>query len=159
MSNRLQVRVRCRNQRCRTKLDVPTDNEHKAFCARHCYLFRDTASSWAQHGPVVLEHMAKTEPARYAEFCGRLVPKDVSISIGQRLPGNLEPEDWEMVVEVMSAIKASIPDAGSLQPGQVMQHVLDVLRAHDAPMIEVKLDCPKNDGCHEPNKPPDEPAK
>jgi hypothetical protein len=26
------LRVRCRNQRCRSKLPVPTDNEHKAFC-------------------------------------------------------------------------------------------------------------------------------
>jgi hypothetical protein len=31
------LRVRCRNQRCRSKLPVPTDNEHKAFCTPYCY--------------------------------------------------------------------------------------------------------------------------
>jgi hypothetical protein len=36
MSNRT-ARVYCRNSRCRTKLPVPTDNEHKAFCSPYCY--------------------------------------------------------------------------------------------------------------------------
>jgi hypothetical protein len=31
------LRHRCRNQRCRTKLEFPTDNYHKAFCSPHCY--------------------------------------------------------------------------------------------------------------------------
>jgi hypothetical protein len=30
-------RVRCRNQRCRSKLPIPTDNQHKAFCTPFCY--------------------------------------------------------------------------------------------------------------------------
>jgi hypothetical protein len=30
-------RVRCRNQRCRSKLPVPTASEHKAFCTPYCY--------------------------------------------------------------------------------------------------------------------------
>jgi hypothetical protein len=30
-------RHRCRNLRCRTKLSVPTDNHHKAFCTQYCY--------------------------------------------------------------------------------------------------------------------------
>jgi hypothetical protein len=30
-------RVRCRNTRCRSKLPVPTDNDHKAFCTPYCY--------------------------------------------------------------------------------------------------------------------------
>lgn len=32
-----EVRQRCRNQRCRSKLPVPTDNHRKAFCSRYCY--------------------------------------------------------------------------------------------------------------------------
>ena len=30
-------RVRCRNQRCRSKLSTPTSNDHKAFCSPYCY--------------------------------------------------------------------------------------------------------------------------
>jgi hypothetical protein len=32
-----QLRSRCRNQRCRTKLEAPTDNHHKAFCTPYCF--------------------------------------------------------------------------------------------------------------------------
>jgi hypothetical protein len=31
------LKHRCRNLRCRTKLEVPTSNEHKAFCKPYCY--------------------------------------------------------------------------------------------------------------------------
>jgi len=38
VSNRIQSeRVRCRNQRCRSKLATPTSNDHKAFCTPYCY--------------------------------------------------------------------------------------------------------------------------
>jgi hypothetical protein len=32
-----QVRSRCRNPNCRTKLKYPVDNGHKAFCCRDCH--------------------------------------------------------------------------------------------------------------------------
>jgi hypothetical protein len=31
------LRHYCRNKDCRTKLEVPTDNHHRAFCSRDCY--------------------------------------------------------------------------------------------------------------------------
>lgn len=40
MSNRLLAgseRVRCRNAKCRSKLPIPTSNDHKAFCTPYCY--------------------------------------------------------------------------------------------------------------------------
>ena len=30
-------RVRCRNSKCRSKLSIPTDNDHKAFCTPFCH--------------------------------------------------------------------------------------------------------------------------
>jgi hypothetical protein len=33
----ISLRVRCRNQRCRCKLPIPTENDHKAFCSPYCY--------------------------------------------------------------------------------------------------------------------------
>ena len=38
-ANRIKTdtRVRCRNQRCRSKLPIPTDNDHKAFCSPYCF--------------------------------------------------------------------------------------------------------------------------
>jgi hypothetical protein len=31
-----EPRHRCRNQRCRSKLPAPVENEHHAFCTRGC---------------------------------------------------------------------------------------------------------------------------
>src|SRR5262245_22977201 len=36
MSDR-QLRHFCRNKNCRSKLAVPTDNHHKAFCTKYCF--------------------------------------------------------------------------------------------------------------------------
>jgi hypothetical protein len=48
------------------------------------------------------------------------------------LPGGLDEAD----LEILRAIKMAIPDANRRQPGAVMAHVLDAIRAHDAKMIE-----------------------
>jgi hypothetical protein len=96
----------------------------------------DIARSWSTHGPAALEKMAKTDNTRYVEICSRLIPKDVALTVHQRLPGNLEPTDWAVVMEVVDAVRQAIPDAGQRQPGEVMQHVLEALRSHDAQLIE-----------------------
>jgi hypothetical protein len=31
------LRQRCRNQKCRSKLAIPTDNDHHAFCSKYCF--------------------------------------------------------------------------------------------------------------------------
>ena len=80
--------------------------------------------------------MAKREPSRFADLCSRLIPKDVQLTLEARLPGNLDPADWSIVLEVMSAVKQSLPNANSRAPSEVMQFVLDAIRAHDAKLVE-----------------------
>jgi hypothetical protein len=92
----------------------------------------------------------------YAELCARLVPKDVQLTIGQRLPGGLEPDDWALVMEIMGAIKQTLPDAGSQPPGQVLEFVASAIRAHSSPLID---NCPENDGPRAPSNTQDEPVK
>jgi hypothetical protein len=99
-------------------------------------MINDIAKSWSQHGAAALEKMAATSHDRYVEICTRLIPKDVALTVQQRLPGNLEPTDWDVVMEVVDAVRQAIPDAGQRQPGEVMQHVLEALRSHDAQLIE-----------------------
>ena len=76
--------------------------------------------------------MVTNEPARFAELCGRLIPKDVQLTIGQRLPGGLDPDDWQIAMEVLQAVKGALPDANQRQPGEVMSFVLAAIRAHNA---------------------------
>jgi len=101
---------------------------------------RDLAASWGQCGPDVLATVARTDPARYLGVCSTLIPRDVAISIEQRAPGNLDPNDWAIVLEIMGAVKQILPDAGSRPPGEVLQLVASALRAYDAKVIEISHD-------------------
>jgi hypothetical protein len=95
----------------------------------------DVSATWAKHGERILERMARKEPARFAELCGRLIPRDVHVSLQTRLPGGLEPEDWQAIVELLSAVKAALPN-DQRKPGEIAELVIEALRSHQAPMID-----------------------
>jgi hypothetical protein len=99
-------------------------------------IIRDIAAEWERSGAEVLERMARDEPAKFAQLAAGLIPKDILLSVTQRTPGNLDPDDWQIALAVFGAIKDALPDANKRQPGEVMQYVLDALRAHDAKLIE-----------------------
>jgi hypothetical protein len=96
----------------------------------------DVAAVWADRGRGILEKMAEDEPARFAELCGRLIPRDVSLTISERLPGGLDADDWQITMEVLQATRQALPDANERPPGEVLRFVLDAIRAHNA--IEAK---------------------
>ena len=97
---------------------------------------RDLARVWAKCGADTIEKVAATDPSRFFAVASTLIPRDVAISIEQRLPGGLPAEDWAIVLEVMSAVKQAVPDANSRRPGEVMELVLQALRAHEAKTID-----------------------
>jgi hypothetical protein len=83
--------------------------------ARHRFsevFVNDIAATWEAHGAGILEKMATCEPARFAELCGRLTPRDVSLSLQTSLPGGIDPADWAIAQEVFAAIKQAMPSAG-----------------------------------------------
>ena len=73
---------------------------------------------------------AKVNPEAFFATCARLLPRDVAISIQAQAP-ILDAGD----LAILRAIKEAIPDAGKRQPGEVLNFVLDTIRAHDAKMI------------------------
>ena len=79
---------------------------------------------------------ARTNPAVFFATCARLIPNDVRVTIQQQLPGNLSAEDWAMMREIVEAVRQAIPDASSMPPGEVLQHVLSALGRADAKVIE-----------------------
>jgi hypothetical protein len=95
----------------------------------------DVAESWGRHGPRVLEQLATLEPARYADLCSRLIPRDVAVTVEQRLPGGLEADDWQLALAVFGAIKDALPDANQRQPAEVLSFVLDAIHAASAKTI------------------------
>jgi hypothetical protein len=86
----------------------------------------DIAASWAKHDAAVLERLVVDDPAKYADICSRLIPRDVALTVEQRLPGGLDRAD----LEILQAIKAAIPDAGAREPQEVFNLALDALKSY-----------------------------
>jgi hypothetical protein len=72
---------------------------------------------------------AKTNPTVFFATCARLIPQDVKLTVEQKLPGNLSMEDWQVMKEIIAAVRQAIPDAASAPPGAVLEHVLGALGA------------------------------
>src|SRR5262245_40408002 len=69
----------------------------------------DVSDAWSKHGAAVLERMAKQSPTQFAGLCAALVPKDVQVSLQQRLPGDLDPASWQAMLGLLEGIKAALP--------------------------------------------------
>jgi Family of unknown function (DUF5681) len=96
----------------------------------------DLTATWAQHGPDVLRKVAISDPSRFLGVCASVLPKDVALTIEQQSPGNLDPADWGIVMEILQAVKESVPNIADRKPGEVLQLTLEALRAHSAKTIE-----------------------
>jgi hypothetical protein len=92
----------------------------------------DLTASWSQHGSTVLDQVAKRDPSRYLGIAASLIPKDVQLSIEARTSALSEAD-----LAILRAIREAIPTANSQQPGEVLNFVLDAVRAYSAkPIIE-----------------------
>jgi hypothetical protein len=96
---------------------------------------RDLAEVWAEKGKASMLYTAKKQPAVFFATCARLLPNDVRVTVEQSLPGNLSMEDWQMMKEIIAAVRQAIPDASSKPPGAVLEHVLSALKQADAKLI------------------------
>ena len=74
-------------------------------------------------------YTAEKQPAVFFATCARLLPNDVRVTVEQSLPGNLSMEDWQMMKEVIAAVRQALPDAADRRSGAVLEHVLSALRA------------------------------
>jgi hypothetical protein len=82
-------------------------------------------------------YTAEKQPAVFFATCARLLPNNVRVTVEQSLPGNLSMEDWQVMREIIAAVRQAIPDASSRPPGAVLEHVLGALRAAQAKPIEL----------------------
>jgi hypothetical protein len=91
----------------------------------------DFADSWGKHGPRVLDELARKQPQAYTALAVKMVPQNVIVDLQAR-SGALDEAD----LAILRAIKAGIPDANSREPGEVMNYVLEAIRAHSGRVIE-----------------------
>ena len=66
-------------------------------------------------------YTAEKQPAVFFDTCARLIPNDVRATVEQPLPGNLSMEDWQMMKEIIAAVRQAIPDASSKPSGAVLE--------------------------------------
>ena len=62
----------------------------------------------------VLERLAITDPVKLAQIAYGLLPRDVFISVEQRTPGNLDPDEWAILRRVIDLIQ---PNANGKELG------------------------------------------
>ena len=97
---------------------------------------RDLAEVWAEKGKASMLYTAEKQPAVFFATCARLLPNDVRVTVEQSLPGNLSMEDWQMMKEIIAAVRQAIPDAGSKPPGAMLERVLSALRQAERKTID-----------------------
>jgi len=93
------------------------------------------ASVWAGRGRAAMEKTAIDQPTVFFATCARLIGREVKLTVEQQLRGNLSMEDWQMMKEVIAAVRQAIPDAAGAPPGAVLEHVPEALRQAEARTI------------------------
>jgi hypothetical protein len=87
-------------------------------------------------GKTVLQKLATDDPGKLAQIAyGLLLPRDVFISVEQRTPGNLDPDEWAILRRVIDLIQANAKDA---ELGPVLETIENALRADQALLIEAE---------------------
>jgi hypothetical protein len=97
---------------------------------------KDLASVWAERGRAAMEKTVSDQPGVFFATCARLIRPEVKLTIEQTFPGNLNMEDWQVMREIVAAVRQAIPDASSKPPGAVLEHVLTALRVADAKVLD-----------------------
>jgi len=64
-------------------------------------LITDLSEIWHANGPEILRKMAMREPGTLARMAYATLPKDILVSVEQRIPGGLSPEDWALLTQVL----------------------------------------------------------
>src|SRR5262245_17440157 len=90
------------------------------------------AVSWKQYGPNVLDYLAKTDQVAYAKLVVSILPKDVLVSVQERIPGELDAKDWALMLRVLDTIKQNVPSEANAGPQEVFGVIEDALRIHFA---------------------------
>jgi hypothetical protein len=68
-----------------------------------------------------------------------LIGPEVKLTIEQQLPGNLSPSDWNLMMQILDAVKSAIPDAANRPAGEVLEFVLGALRNCRANVLKTNL--------------------
>jgi hypothetical protein len=106
-------------------------------------LLADLATVWEAHRASVPERLPVTDPGKLAQIAYGLLPRDLFISVEQRTPGNLHPDEWAILRRVIDLILANAQGA---ELGPVLETIENALRADKAVLIEAECEAASVDG-------------
>jgi hypothetical protein len=66
---------------------------------------KDLAEVWRDHGRETMIKTATDQPSIFFATCARLIGPEVKLTIEQTLPGNLSMEEWQVMREVIAAVR------------------------------------------------------
>jgi hypothetical protein len=95
-------------------------------------LVTDLSEIWHQEGPKILQKMAQRHPDQLARMAYATLPKDILVSVEQRIPGGLSPEDWALLQQVLDLIRDNMPAGINAAPAEVLNVIAMALRIHYA---------------------------
>jgi hypothetical protein len=101
-------------------------------------LITDLSEIWHANGPEILRKMAMREPATLARMAYATLPKDILVSVEQRIPGGLSAEDWVLLTQVLDLIRGAVPAGSNAPPAEVFGVIETALRAHFAREIQAE---------------------
>jgi hypothetical protein len=96
----------------------------------------DLHDTWADHGASILQQMLVDEPAKLAELVARLIPREFQVNVEQRAPGNLNPDEWQILVSLVTLIQANAPAGSKAMPTDIVPALEETVRAHFAKPVE-----------------------
>jgi hypothetical protein len=80
--------------------------------------------------------MAMRDPVQLARTAYATLPRDILVSVEQKIPGGLSAEDWTLLQQVLDLIRGAIPPGSNSPPAEVFGVIETALRAHFARQIE-----------------------
>ena len=60
------------------------------------------------------------------------------ISVESRTPGNLDPDEWRVLVDLVRLIKSSAPEGAKALPTEIVPAIEETVRAHFAKLVDAE---------------------
>jgi len=113
-------------------------------------LITDLSDIWHANGPDILRKMAIRDPVQLARLAYATLPKDILVSVEQRVPGGLDADDWALMLRVLDTIKGAIPPDREAPPAEIFGVIETALRSHfarDRGLIRIMGRAPPHGPC------------
>jgi hypothetical protein len=82
--------------------------------------------------------LATADPGKLATIAYGLLPRDVFLTVEHKAPGNMDPDDWQIMLELVELIKGSMPEGATAMPAEIRDTIEHALRSSAAKTIEAE---------------------